>query len=108
MGKNGTAYVNLDEQETTIQFNRIEDVAHICTSDSTMKTKFNKMCKESPNHWKLIEEDEVFSFYECRPKSLISYRSKVTERNLTDEQREAMAQRLREARYKSSQDSQVL
>ena len=101
MGKNGTAYVLLEEQETTIQFNRTEDVTHICTSDSTMKTKYDKLCKNYPKHWRLISDDGVFSKYECTPKSLISARSKVTEREYTDEQRQAMADRLREARSQS-------
>ena len=40
--------------------------------------------------------------YECMPKSLISARSKVTEREYTDEQRQAMADRLRDARSKNT------
>jgi hypothetical protein len=102
MTKSGTVSVNIEEQETTVQFNRSDNNAKICTSDSTMKTKLNKLCKESPKHWKLIQEDEIFSFYECEPKTLISFRSKVTERTLTDEQREAMAERLRNARSKQN------
>ena len=102
MSKNGTAYALLQEQETTIQFSRIDDVAHICTSDTTMKTKYDKLCKNSPKHWKKISEDEVFSTYECMPKSLISARSKVTEREYTDEQKQAMADRLRDIRSKNT------
>lgn len=102
MGKNGTAYVNLQEQETTIQFNRQEDVAHICTSDTTMKTKLDKICKNNPTYWKLISDDGVFSTYECTPKSLISFRSKVKQREFTDEQRQIMADRLRAARNKTN------
>ena len=100
MSKNGTAYALLQEQETTIQFSRLDDVAHICTSDTTMKTKYDKLCKNSPKHWKKISEDEVF-LYECMPKSLISARSKVTEREYTDEQKQSMADRLRDARSKN-------
>lgn len=101
MGKIGTPFVTIDEQETTIQFSRQEDIAHVCTSDSTMKTKFDKLCKNSPKHWKLISDDGIFSTYECAPKSLISFRSKVTQREFTDEQRQAMADRLRAARSKN-------
>lgn len=50
MSKNGTAYALLQEQETTIQFSRLDDVAHIYTSDTTMKTKYDKLCKNSPKH----------------------------------------------------------
>ena len=97
----GIASVTLDEQETTIQFNRVNDYARICTSDSTMKTKYDKLCKNSPNHWKIISQDEIFSTYKCCPKTLISARSKITERNLSDEQKQIMADRLRKARNQS-------
>ena len=50
MSKNGTAYALLQEQETTIQFSRLDDVTHICTSDTTMKTKYDKLGKNSPKH----------------------------------------------------------
>ncbi len=100
-----TASVSIDEQETTIQFNRTDNCARICTSDSTMKTKYDKLCKNNPKHWKKISDDGCFSKYECTPKSLISARSKVTEREYTDEQRQAMADRLRESRNKTIQDA---
>lgn len=100
MGKNGTAYVLLDEQETTVQFNRINDYANICTSDSTVKTKLDKLCKNNPTHWTLLSDDGVFSSYRCTPKSLISFRSKVAQREYTEEQRQQLADRLREARNK--------
>lgn len=67
-----------------------------------MKTKYNKLCKNNPKHWKKISDDGFFAKYECRPKSLISARSKVTEREYTDEQRQAMADRLREYHKKNS------
>lgn len=62
-----------------------------------MKTKYDKLCKTSPKHWKLISDDAVFSTYECSPKTLISARSKVIEREYSEEQRQAMADRLRES-----------
>lgn len=108
MGKMGTAYIELDEQETIINFSRTENVAHICTSDTTMKTRYNKLCKVNPKHWRLISDSDTFSIYECTPKSLISFRSKVTERDLSDDQRQAMANRLREARKKNSQNSHFM
>lgn len=102
MRKNGTAFCYLDEQETVIRYGRTEDYADVSTSDTTQKTKFNKLCSEHPKHWKKIKEDEVFSFYRCTPKTLISARSKVTERNFTDEQRQAMASRLVKSRQNKS------
>ena len=49
--KMGTPYVLLEEQETTIRYGRLDDYATICTSDTTQKTRFDKLCKNSPGHW---------------------------------------------------------
>ena len=105
MPKNGTAYVFMDEQETVIRFGRTEDYAIVSTSDTTMKTKFNKLVEKSPDHWKLISEDEIFSTYRCTPKSLISYRQKIIQRTLTDEQRSHLEE-IRSARSKITSDGQ--
>lgn len=105
MPKNGTAYVFMDEQETVIRYGRTEDCAIISTSDTTMKTKFNKLVEKSPDHWQLISEDEIFSTYRCTPKSLISYRQKIIQRTLTDEQRTHLEE-IRSARSKITSDGQ--
>lgn len=94
--------VPIAEQETVIQFNRVDDIARISTSDSTMKTKFTKLCEMYPKHWKIISNDDVYCSYECTPKSLISYRSKVSERELTDEQKQVMAERMRNLHTKKN------
>lgn len=98
--KMGTPYVLLEEQETIIRYGRLDDYATICTSDTTQKTRFDKLCKNSPDHWKKTDEDEIFCKYKCTPKSLISTRLKVTERNYTDEQKAAMAERLQNNKNK--------
>lgn len=97
-----SASVPIVEQETVIQFNRVGDTARISTSDSTMKTKFSKLCEANPKHWKLVSYDDVYCSYECTPKSLISYRSKVTDRELTDEQKQTMAERMRNLHTKKN------
>lgn len=100
--KNGRAYCLMEEQETTINFSRMKNYATVCTSDTTQKTRFDKLCDSNPEHWKKIAEDEVFSTYRCTPKTLISARSKVTQRSLTEEQRVAAAERMAARRSKCS------
>ena len=95
MSRTGIAYITTDEQETTIQFSRVSDTAIICTSDSTVKTKLNKLCNSSHKHWKQVSDNEIFTVYECTPKSLISFRSKIATREFTDDQKTAMADRIR-------------
>jgi len=100
MGKNGTAYCLFEEQETTVQYSRVNNYATICTSDSTQKTRLNKLVAENPGRWEIIAKDEVFTTYRCNPKSLISFRGKAVKRNMTDEQKRAAAERLRNSRTK--------
>lgn len=88
--------VPLFEQETVINIMRDEDVAHICTSDSTMITKLEHRCESNPDEWKKVDENPEYKFYEC-PKNFISFRSKKTAgRELTEEEKLAAAERLRE------------
>ena len=94
--------VPVAEQETTIQFCRNEDVAHICTSDSTMKTKFEKLCKGNQEHWKKVADDGVYATYECTPKTLVSFRAKTSERVMTEEQKKEIADRLHGTRNRQS------
>lgn len=104
--------VSLEEQETHINFDRLSDRAIIYTSDRTTMTKLDKYVKsgtyklESVN--KTSDGDLLSKEYSC-PKKLISFRSKKMERDLTDEQKQAMAdassERLRKYwEQKKSQD----
>lgn len=90
------------EQETSISFMRDSDTCTVYTSDSTVMTRLDKLA-ENPKapHWKLKEEhrsgngDIVGKTYETH-KRLISFRADITTRDLTDEQREAAAERFRQ------------
>lgn len=89
------------EQETVIQFNRDGKKCTIWTSDSTMMTKLDKLCAKAPNYYKLVKEtksqdgDMAGRYYELSDKSRISFKStKVT---YTEEQKAAMAERLKNA-----------
>lgn len=86
--------VPLFEQETVINIMRDEDIAHICTSDSTMITKLEHRCESNPDEWKKVDENPEYKFYEC-PKNFISFRSKKVTRELTDEQRAEISERMR-------------
>ena len=86
--------VSLFEQETVINIMRDEDIAHICTSDSTMITKLEHRCESNPDEWKKVDENPEYKFYEC-PKNFISFRSKKVTRELTDEQRAEISERMR-------------
>lgn len=97
------------EQETTISFSRDEDFADIYTSDSTMMTKYDKFVanKDSPD-WvckrEIYDQDGNLcaKIYRTK-KKLISARSAITKRELTDEQKQKMADRLRSIRSRKEE-----
>ena len=99
--------VSYEEQETVINFPRRENHAIVWTSDTTVMTKLDGLCKKS-DEYVLVETGrsklggEVISkTYKVKDKSLISFRAKKMEREartMTDEQRLAMIERLEKAR----------
>ena len=88
------------EQETHISFMRDEQTAKIYTTDSTQITRFDKMCKRSPKMWKCIADNGYGRTYLCQDKKLISARADKVTRELTEEQRQALAERFRNIREK--------
>lgn len=92
--------LSLQEQETTINFYRDSELASVYTSDRTVMTKLDKLAEsdEYPD-WKLIkvnrsmEDKEIVSkVYETK-KKLVSFRSNIVQRELTEEQKEAYRER---------------
>lgn len=100
--------VSTDEQETVIVFGRNSDTASVETTDSTVLTKLKRYATTNPDEWVLTnvttsqnESDpmRITSIcFEC-PKKLVSLRSKSTSpRELTEEERAEIAERMRNAR----------
>lgn len=99
------AGISTDEQETVIIFGRNDDMASVETTDSTVLTKLKKCADTSPDEWVLtnvttspFESDptKITSIcFKC-PKKLVSLRLKSTApRELTDEERAEIAERMR-------------
>lgn len=97
--------ISTDEQETVIIFGRNGDMASVETTDSTVLTKLKKCADTSPDEWVLtnvttspFESDptKITSIcFKC-PKKLVSMRLKsTTPRELTDEERAEIAERMR-------------
>lgn len=97
-----------DEQETVIVFSRNGETASVETTDSTVFNKLKKCAAISPDEWVLTNVTQEHgetdptrlssACFEC-PKKLISIRSKsMTVREMTDEERAAAAERMRNLR----------
>jgi len=89
----------LDEMETTISFSRTRAHAEVWTSDTTMYTRLDKLCKENPAMYTCTEEarnrhgDLLSKTYRIADKSMLSFRSKKVV--LTEEQKAERAKRLK-------------
>lgn len=85
--------VSLEEQETVIQFNRTDKHATICTSDSTIMTKLDRLCEAAPANYKLDRTETqdgkvVTKFYRLEDKTRISFRK--DKKTLSEERKEQM------------------
>lgn len=95
--------VSTDEQETTINYGRNDEEAVVYTSDNTVLTKIKNIFSSDDCEWKLknVVKDKkgnVVSVFFSVPKKLISLRAKTVKSSLTDEQKQAAAERLKNAR----------
>ena len=89
--------LSIEEQEVCINAMRDEDSATIYCSDHTWITKMDKLVEKSPALFELIAETDYGKTYKF-PKRLISIRSSIVTREMTDEQKQIAADRLRNAR----------
>lgn len=90
------------EQETIISFNAAEDSAELYTADPVYIRKLDKLVKSNPEQFKQgrVEsyQGEIAAKRYMFPKRFLSIRSKDIKRELTEKQREELAERLRKAR----------
>lgn len=85
------------EQEVHINASRDEEFATAYCSDSVWMNKLDKLVEKSPELFTVVKVTSVGKTYRF-PKKLISIRSSVVKREFSDEERQAMAERLRLAR----------
>lgn len=90
------------EREVVISFNAAEDTADLYTADPVYIRKLDKLAEQNPEQFKEIQREElggqvVAKRYEF-PKRFITIRSKDTKRELTEEQRTEIAERLKSGR----------
>lgn len=87
--------VSLEEQETTVQMGKVEDVAYVWTNENTMVTKIKKLMGRAPDQWKLVKistnaaGEPVGYFFECPRKAV----KLGVENSISDEARAAMSER---------------
>ena len=89
--------LSIEEQEVCINAMRDEDFATAYCSDCTWITNMDKLVEKSPDLFEVSTETDYGKTYRF-PKRLISIRSSIVTREMTDEQKQLAADRLRNAR----------
>lgn len=101
---------DMDEQETTITFCRKENIAYVYSSDNTMLTKIQKLLNAPDSEWNLKQtfkdRDGNPTGYEFTVnKKMVSLRAKKKPgKELTEEERKALGERLRGSKSVSEDD----
>lgn len=97
-------FVTKTEQESIIGFGRLDDMMDIWTSDSTVIARCDKLVNAPGSAWQLVSVDYVGESVVAKkyiaPVGCLSLRKAEVKRTLTDEQRQAAAERLSKARMK--------
>lgn len=102
--------VDSDEQETVINIPKDGELATVTTTDGVMYHKALNMCKKDPEHWKPVgyemcqEQPQVGVF--TAPKKLISFRQYREGRDLSDEEKEALRERMKRMHEAKKQKSE--
>lgn len=90
-----------DEQEININKGRLEDTFNIFTSDSTWLTKLMKIAEPiNPEY----ENGRIISAQFQLQSNQVSLRKPSKKREMTDEQRLAMAERMRKMHKKNKEE----
>ncbi len=93
--------LSIEEQEVCINAMRDEDFATAYCSDRTWMTKFDKLVEKSPDLFEVVAETDYGKTYKF-PKRLISIRSSIVTREMTEEQKQLAAERMRNLRSKNT------
>lgn len=92
----------LDEQETSIVFERNSDKMTIWTSDNTTVTKLRGLMTKSPEEYILRSistyDGQPVAYEVEAPKEFLSFRSVRVTRTMTEEQRIANSERMKAMR----------
>lgn len=92
---------SVDEQETTIQISRDGKEIHLWTCDNTRLTKMQKLINAPGSLWKLTDTtydkngEPTGYFFICSDKKMLALRPKKVSKELTEEEKTALAARFK-------------
>lgn len=92
--------VPINEQEMTMTAMRTEEQVYLYCSDTTWITKMEKLLKANPDQFSVHSEDQFGKTYKF-PKRFISIRSKDIKREISEEKKEQLRERMMNLQKKS-------
>ena len=93
-----------EEAETVINFSKgqIGDWAEVYTTDKPVMKRFEKFVTKHPDYGRLLKEDKYSMTFSVHPKSASLYPKAPRTVVMTEERKQALADRLREARNRNN------
>ena len=91
-----------DEKETVINYSvyHIGEWAELYTTDKVVMKRYEKFCDAHPEYCKLLKEDAYSMTFSVHPKCASLYPRAPRKVVLSDEQKQALADRMKEIRKK--------
>lgn len=90
------------ERETIVRWDQVDGVAKIYTSDPITFTRLHKLGEANPNDWKKVSvetyQGKVVAENWICPKAFITFRTKAAQSHMTEEQKAAASERMKEIR----------
>lgn len=90
------------EQETIITIGALDKTADVCTNDPVYWRKLDAMCEKHPDEYKLTKihrtkDGLILCKWYSVPRKLVRFGTPTAPRELTEEQRAAVRERLKKA-----------
>lgn len=100
--EHGGVSMSRAEQETIITIGALDKTADVCTNDPVYWRKLDKKCEQHPDEYKLTKihrtkDGLILCKWYSVPRKLVRFGTPTAPRELTEEQRAAVRERLKKA-----------
>lgn len=100
--EHGGVSMSRAEQETIITIGALDKTADVCTNDPAYWRKLDKKCEQHPDEYKLTKihrtkDGLILCKWYSVPRKLVRFGTPTAPRELTEEQRAAVRERLKKA-----------
>ena len=83
-----------EEQEVIITTSAADELAEVYVADPIYMRKLNRLCERDPDNYKVKSRNEYSVTY-TMPKKLLGFRVPAAPRELTEEQRKILSERMK-------------